>query len=542
MIRLRVLLEGLSYDDLVRRGVIPDLVSVMAQTPTLMVAKRYSPFVYASKAYSEYGMFMDYVVRAGLRSRLPGPFDLGTDPVAPLIPELPAEVMASAVNALHVYQTSNNMNDIARYAHQLVTLLYQHSDLPEAQLQASVPTLVNICKELAAKWTVFAPYLTGTVRYNTAHSYEGVVEGHPDIDTDIATLDIKTTASFGKMAPEACLQVLGYYALRKVTNPDMRYVGFVLPMQREIAIYDVSTWNSTPYLTLLATEARKRTRGPDVADVLATFFQQVTLVQAQDCMAACGHHIHKGKTIEASLTEFSDRRPNRPCQLFITNPRSGKRSAATPGQVAAAAPLVRTRNLTVFIHAPYVINLCANVSEIRDGKLIHWQQDILNGDLQLGVVLGCKGVVVHTGMQKLRTLEEARNTMYHMVATALQYATEDCKLLLETPCGEGTEICTRLEELGEFCHLFSPEQRKKLGLCVDTCHVFAAGYDPLVYLQHWHQHVKVPICLVHFNDSKDTQGSHRDRHAMPGTGNIGAVKMQAIADWCVAHSIPMVIE
>lgn len=227
----------------------------------------------------------------------------------------------------YVYQTSNNMNDIARYAHQLVTILYQHSDLPPDKVQALVPTLVNICKELAAKWATFAPYLTGTVRYNTEHSH-GTFAGHPDIDTDIATLDIKTTASFGKMAPEACLQVLGYYALRKITNPEMRYVGFVLPMQREIAIYDVSTWDSTAYLTLLAEEAHKRRRAElhpvDVADVLANFFQQVTLVQAYNCMEAAGQHIHKTKHIGTALTHFATRRPNRPCQLFIANPRTGK--------------------------------------------------------------------------------------------------------------------------------------------------------------------------------------------------------------------------
>jgi deoxyribonuclease-4 len=355
-------------------------------------------------------------------------------------------------------------------------------------------------------------------------------------------LDIKTTASFGKMAQEACLQVLGYYALRKSSNPDMRYVGFVLPLQREISIYDVSTWDSGPYLALLAAEAHTRTRPTGVADVLANFFQQVTVVQAQDCMAACGHHIRKGKAIVDSLTAFAARLPGRPCQLFITNARSGKRSAATAGQVAAAAPVVRARNLTVFIHAPYVINLCAGAAEIRDGKLVLWQQDILNGDLQLGAIMGCKGVVVHTGAQKLRTLEEARNTMFHMVRTALQYATEECKLLLETPCGEGTEICTTLSTLGDFCHLFNEEEQKKLGLCVDTCHVFAAGYDPLEYMKHWTQHVKTPICLVHFNDSKDSLGSHRDRHAPPGTGHIGVAKMLAIADWCVAHNIPMVVE
>lgn len=522
MIRLRSLLEDLSYDDLVRQGVIPDLVSVLA--PALLVTKRYAPFVYASKAYSEYGMFMDYVVRAGLRTRISNSVDWGSNPTV------------ANVDALHKYQTSNNFNDIVRSAHQLVTEMYEGSQLSESDLQASVPILVNICKALAQKWETFAPYLTGTVRYNAEHGCDDFF-GHPDIDTDIVTLDIKTTASFGKMSQEACLQVLGYYALRKLTTPSMRYVGFVLPMQRELALYDVSTWNSSPYLDLLKSRARAAT--PSLREVVSEVF--AALFQP-DLMTPVGFHIHKGKTISTSVCEFAARRPHRPCQLFLTNPRTGKRSASTAAQVTAAAVPIRNQGITVFIHAPYVINLCANQTDITDGVSVPWQQNILNEDLRLGSIMGCKGVVVHTGAQGSKSYQEAYNTMYQMVATALQHATEDCKLLLETPCGEGTEICTTVDTLGNFVMLFNQDQHKKLGLCVDTCHVFAAGFDPLEYMKHWTLHVPVPICLVHFNDSKDPQGSHRDRHTRPGTGHIGYRKLQAISDWCVSQNIPMVVE
>ena len=128
-----------------------------------------------------------------------------------------------------------------------------------------------------------------------------------------------------------------------------------------------------------------------------------------------------------------------------------------------------------------------------------------------------------------------------MVRNSLSYATESCPLLLETSCGEGTEVLTKIEELGTFFYRFSVEERKKLGVCIDTCHVFAAGYQPLSYLEHWEKYCKIPIILVHFNDSKGICGSCLDRHVYPGYGNIG-VRMIEIAKWCKSRNIQMVIE
>lgn len=156
--------------------------------------------------------------------------------------------------------------------------------------------------------------------------------------------------------------------------------------------------------------------------------------------------------------------------------------------------------------------------------------------------MGGKGVVVHTGARKHLPEDQALNIMVHMVRTALPYATDHCPLLLETPCGEGTEVVTKIEELGNFFYRFTVEERKKLGLCLDSCHVFAAGYDPLSYLQHWEKYCPIPIKLVHFNDSQHECCCKKDRHAAPGHGHIGMEKMQAIAHWCHERNIPMVRE
>ena len=84
--------------------------------------------------------------------------------------------------------------------------------------------------------------------------------------------------------------------------------------------------------------------------------------------------------------------------------------------------------------------------------------------------------------------------------------------------------------------------KKKCKICVDTCHVFASGYDPLIYLTNIQYNHPGSIALVHFNDSKGEKGCRKDRHAFPGDGHIGIDKMREIAEWCVEHKIPMIYE
>jgi len=115
-------------------------------------------------------------------------------------------------------------------------------------------------------------------------------------------------------------------------------------------------------------------------------------------------------------------------------------------------------------------------------------------------------------------------------------------LLLETSAGEGTDICTEIQDLGEFFYRFTPEERNHLGVCVDTCHVFSAGYDPLQYLIHWETHCPVRIGLIHFNDSKGIRGCCRDRHERPGFGHIGLRRLCDVARWANQRNIPMVRE
>jgi len=554
MIRTRAIIQKLSYDDLVKRGIIPDLFSFIEQSETTVAIKRYPPFVYCNKEgskFSFFGVLMDYIIRAGLRINLKQKVEIETDPITNIIQTSPDENIPNIVESLTNYETSNNINDIIRDALVLTSTLFGKSIYSHEEIQKYIPCLVNIIKDIVAKWNSYGVYLDGIIRFNTEYSY-GTFSGHPDIVVNKCVLDVKTTGSFRKMAKESCLQVLAYYALMKPTTPTLQYVGFLFPLQRDIAIYDVSNWDASEYLHILSIEA----------DKLAVFHNDAVILYVDDMNMLIeqltamgfnipheinhtpinnykiGHHIRKGRNIATSLRNYVSNQSNYPCQMFLANPRTGKRNANTAKQLDGAAQIIKETGLQYFTHAAYVINLCANECDNGD----YWQQRYLNEDLAFTVAMGGKGVVVHTGARKHLSEKDSLQIMEYMVRTALSYATEECPLLLETPSGEGTEVVTKIEELGQFFYRFSADEKKKLGICVDTCHIFSANYDPLQYLQHWEKYCPVPIKLVHFNDSRESAGSHKDRHAFPGTGYIGIEKMTAIAAWCHERLIPMIIE
>lgn len=521
-IRIRQILPKLNYDHLVKDGLIPDLAGMTKSFINAYQTKRYPPFVYETQCYSEFGMFMDYMLRASLRLHVQQTFDLGSDPFVNRIQNANnEEEMIVAMSYLSIYESSKSIDDIG----QAVYHLFGNLPFDSGVVQRYIGTLVNTTKDLVVLWNKYSHYLSGTVRYNHEFSHKNIV-GHPDLITDNCILDIKTTTSFDKMAKESCLQILAYHAL----SGKHRYVGFVLPIQRDIIICDLQGWNSSKYLQVLLDNTVEQIDLTSILERLTTDVQRIKV----------GGHIEKGKNIEVTFREHARNCPDRPCQLFLSNPRSGKRDAKLKDQVIGAANIIKSNNLQFFTHAPYIINLCANCKDEKTGEF--WQQRILNDDLKTTVELGGKGVVVHVGARRCLTEEVALKNMEDMVRNALQYATESCPLLLETPCGEGTEVCTSVSDLAKFYTRFSEEEQKKLGLCVDSCHTFVCSYDPLEYMKEWTQISKIPIVLVHFNDSRGEKGSRLDRHAPCGRGHIGAQKMEEIAIWCYNRKIPLVQE
>ena len=109
---------------------------------------------------------------------------------------------------------------------------------------------------------------------------------------------------------------------------------------------------------------------------------------------------------------------------------------------------------------------------------------------------------------------------------------------IRNPAGQGTEVLTDIDDFSDFYNKFNESQKNKVKICIDTCHVFACGYDPLEYLKKWNELQPDSIVLVHYNDSKCECGSKKDRHAPAGEGYIGLEKLNSITEWCSNLDIP----
>jgi deoxyribonuclease-4 len=153
--------------------------------------------------------------------------------------------------------------------------------------------------------------------------------------------------------------------------------------------------------------------------------------------------------------------------------------------------------------------------------------------------MGARGVVVHVGKSTSQTLESAMSNMRANLQAALPHATESCPILLETPAGQGSEVLTTFTEFVAFVATINDP---RLRVCIDTCHVFAAGEDPVTYLKEITRMSPTYTKLIHFNDSATPCGSCLDRHAFVGEGHIGLTKMTEIAVAGTAAALSMLIE
>jgi deoxyribonuclease IV len=205
-------------------------------------------------------------------------------------------------------------------------------------------------------------------------------------------------------------------------------------------------------------------------------------------------------------------------QVFVSNPRGW---ASGPG-IAGEDTRLRESGIPVFIHATYMINLGSGNQEVAAKSA-----DALAHALRRGGEIGAQGVVVHTGSavgwdrtQALRQIGEIALPLLDKLGD------DDPDLLFEPMAGQGQMLCARAGDLAEY--LAALEFHPKAGVCLDTCHVFAAGHDltasggvaaMLDELRDVGGADRVK--LVHANDSLLGCGSKRDRHETIGAGKIG---------------------
>jgi deoxyribonuclease-4 len=199
----------------------------------------------------------------------------------------------------------------------------------------------------------------------------------------------------------------------------------------------------------------------------------------------------------------------------------------------------------VFSHCNYLINLGSSESKTFYGSL-----NTMKKELEYARAFGCDYFVLHVGKHKEAGLEAGMR----QVAKAINKLREEIlkykvMILFETVAGAGTEIGAKFEELSALIDMIDPELQEYIGVAVDTCHIFAAGYDISTKegvertISGMEKSFGLGrIKLIHVNDSKGEFGGHLDRHEHIGQGRIGLEGMHLFLNHPRIREIPMILE
>ena len=225
---------------------------------------------------------------------------------------------------------------------------------------------------------------------------------------------------------------------------------------------------------------------------------------------------------------------------FTRNPRWGRCKPVIPEDVEALRSHVRQERFGALVaHGSYTMNLCSSCAETRKNGLEMLVQDIERMKLLPGNLYNFHpGSHTGQGMEVgIRQIAEALNKVLEPDMQTI--------VLLETMAGKGSEVGGTFEELREI--IDRVEFQEKIGICLDTCHTWDAGYDLVNDLDGVLQRLDEAIGLsrlkaVHFNDSKNDCGSHKDRHEKLGQGFLGMEAMRRIALHPVLQGLPFILE
>ncbi len=208
-------------------------------------------------------------------------------------------------------------------------------------------------------------------------------------------------------------------------------------------------------------------------------------------------------------------------QVFVTNPRAWAMMAGDDSQVTAMREHVARTGLPVFVHAPYLINLGSPDAVTRERSTA-----MLEFCLRRGAAIGAQGVVVHAGSAIDADREAGLRRMRGALLPALdRLAPGDPDLLIEPMAGQGQMLCAAIGDLDPYLGALDWHPRARL--CLDTCHLFAAGHDltspdgVAATLAELDRVAPGRLRLIHANDAKDPCGSNRDRHETVGAGTLG---------------------
>ncbi len=209
-------------------------------------------------------------------------------------------------------------------------------------------------------------------------------------------------------------------------------------------------------------------------------------------------------------------------QFFSRPPQGGKPKPITPEDADLFKKTMEENNISsAYIHAPYFINLASGEARTRHGSIA-----VLREELERGSLLGCKAMMFHPGSAKDVGQDAGEKMVVEGLNRIMDGYSGSCQLLIEISAGAGMVMGDTFEEVGNF--LKGAGRGKDIGVCFDTQHAFASGYDLRTkenleqVLTDFDKHIGLKKLIAsHVNDSKVELGAHKDRHEHLGEGHIG---------------------
>ncbi|MCX6397759.1 MAG: deoxyribonuclease IV [Propionibacteriales bacterium] len=257
-----------------------------------------------------------------------------------------------------------------------------------------------------------------------------------------------------------------------------------------------------------------------------------------------GTHVKVGKGLVEGAVATADLVGAETVQIFAGNPRGWAHSTGDRSTDAAFRAACEDREMRAFVHAPYLVNLGSPTPAT-------YEKSVASVAHNLGRAgeLGCEGVVVHTGScVDEGTFDVALRQVREGLLPVLDALDDDSPwLLLEPTAGQGRSLCAGVDDLEAY--LEALDRHPKVGICLDTCHAFAAGepfdevggatrtLDRLVEIAGAGR-----LRLIHANDSMDVRGSFRDRHERIGRGHIGESAFVELFAHPATAGVPFIAE
>lgn len=237
-------------------------------------------------------------------------------------------------------------------------------------------------------------------------------------------------------------------------------------------------------------------------------------------------------------------------QIFLGAPQRIIFKSRQKDEVILFKNNLEKEDMVMVVHGSYTINLCHNPKTPKYNASVN----SLVQDLITASYIGdrCLGVIIHMGKnikENNLSIEVAFNNYIYGLKQALSITPANTNIILETGASQGSEIASRITGLAYIYWLLDNQERDRVFFCIDTCHIWATGYDISTrigvrnFFKEFDEHIGIDkIKCIHFNDSRTDLESHVDRHADLGYGRINEKGLSSVAKYAKRYNIPLIME